>query len=209
VPRLPRQPRSPLPALESGDTEVLPAGTLLWRVYFAATSFHNTWREFRSFGPVAGGRFDHHRPDKRTRDREILYCGVRIPGCLAEVFAKTRFIDRRTDEPYIAAFRLVAPLVLLDLRGPWPTRAGASQEISSGPHASAQAWSRAIYDEYASVDGLLYTSCMAGVPDANIALYDRADRAMPIYPVINVPLSHRGLDGALNSAATRFGYDLR
>jgi hypothetical protein len=209
-PRLPRRPKLPLPLLARDDTAQLDVGTVLWRVYFAGGPFGTSWAAFRSYGPVLNGRFDHHRlPSTYDPDRRVMYAGVRIPGCLAEAYSRTRQIDRWTDDPYLVAFRLAKPVTLLDLRGSWPTRAGGSQAISTGPHSVGQAWSRAIYDSYADVDGLQYVASMAGSPDTNVALYERGEGALPPYPLLNIPLSHRGLDTALRHAASRFGYDLR
>jgi hypothetical protein len=102
----------------------------------------------------------------------------------------------------------VRDVALLDLRGAWPTRAGASQAISSGPRNRARAWSREIYRAYPSVAGLVYPSAMAGA-SANIALYERAASSVPAHPILHVPLTHPGLDGALNRIADRFNYKLR
>ncbi len=207
--RLPRRPREPLPAL-GDETVLLDVGSILWRVYAMAGPHPATWSSFRSYGPVAAGRFDHHPlPTGECADRRILYAGLQAPGCLAEVFSRTRLIDRWIDEPYLCAFRIDAPLVLLDLRGSWPTRAGGSQALATGPHSVSQAWSRAIHEAYRDVAGLAYRSCMAGEPDTNVVLYERSEDALPSHPTFNTPLSHRGLDIALRVAAARFGYGLR
>ncbi len=75
-----------------------------------------------------------------------LYAARDLLTCAAEVFQGFRVVDRFADDRCLAAFRLERSMRLLDLTGDWPTRAGASQAISSGPRPRAQAWARAIYD---------------------------------------------------------------
>ena len=45
----------------------------------------------------------------------------------------TRVIDRTAHDPWLVAFELLQPLNLLDLTGVWPTRAGASMALNTGP----------------------------------------------------------------------------
>jgi hypothetical protein len=94
---------------------------------------------------------------------------------------------------------------LLDLTGGWPTRAGASQAIASGPRGRAQAWARAIYEAYPAVEGLWYPSSMHGGPTA-LVLFERAEDALPAAPEVAIPLSHPGLLPDLVRAADVLGY---
>jgi len=71
---------------------------------------------------------------------------------------------------------------LLDLTGPWPTRAGASQALSSGPRSRAREWSRRIYEDYPMIEGLYYPSSMHGARYAAVALYERAESSLPPRP---------------------------
>ena len=84
---------------------------------------------------------------------------------------------------------------LLDLTGTWPTRAGASEADSSGPHRRAREWSRRIYEAYPTIEGLLYRSSLSA--DSAVALFERAATAVPaapqfhralIDPVLTAPL---------------------
>jgi hypothetical protein len=96
-------------------------------------------------------------------------------------------------------------LRLLDLAGTWPTRAGASQAISSGPRDRARAWARAVFAAYDDVDGLWYRSSMdAGKPA--VCLWERARDAMPARPRSNLPLDTPGLLLPLTRAARPLGY---
>ena len=105
-------------------------------------------------GGIAGhGR---HKPAGRLSlraaahvgDRQVLYAASSITTAIAEAFGATRVIELSRDGPYIAGFRLTRAIRLLDLASDWPTRAGASQAISSGRKDVARAWARAIFDEY-------------------------------------------------------------
>jgi hypothetical protein len=189
-------PRPPLPEPRGDEIPALGESTLVWRVYRAAGRHPASWTTFRTYGPVANGRFDHHHPpphDDPTRG--ILYGSLDAPAAIAEAFGDGRLIDRVRDGPWLVCFALGRAAALLDLRGAWPTRA-------------AQAWSREIHAAFPSVQGLLYASAMAG-SSTNIALYERAASALPGHPALHVPLAHPGLGRALSRIADRFGYDLR
>ena len=163
------------------------------------------WNQLRSHGPVASGRFDHHEPPPRTQQRAILYAAAEGPTCLAEVFQDTRVVARQHNEPWIVAFALEAQLALLDLTGSWPTRAGASMAIHTGPRPRAQRWARAIYAAYPAVQGILYSSSMnAGRPA--LALFERAQPALPAHPRLNRALAEAPLLVPIANAAARLGY---
>ncbi len=187
-------------------TRVLPAGTRLWRVYHSAGAHPVTWNSFRFFGPTAA-RFDHHDLPKRVQAKGILYAAGGATTCLAEVFQATRVIDRSSGQPWLVGFETVAELTLLDLAGAWPTRAGASMAINSGPRPRARNWSRLIASTYLQIQGLYYPSSMhANQP--SVALYERARGAMPAVPVFNRALSDPTLAARLGTAARRLGYTI-
>ena len=92
----------------------LPAGRIVWRVYFQAPR-NTSWSTFRSYGPTSS-RFDHHAPPPgMSQNKAILYGAATYPTCLAEVFQSTRVVDRRTNTPYLAAFAFNQDIPLLDL----------------------------------------------------------------------------------------------
>jgi len=94
---------------------------------------------------------------------------------------------------------------LLNLTKNWPTTAGASMTINSGRRDHARLWSQAIYDAYPKIQGLWYCSSM----DANrpaVALYERAESALPPVPAFHNPLSHPKLKTRFQNSAKRFGY---
>jgi hypothetical protein len=183
---------------------VVPAGTRCWRVYFQGGRHPGAWNAFRGYGPTSA-RFDHHLSPPRVQDRQVLYAAERGTTCLAEVFQETRTIDRRRNDPWLAGFELIRPLTLLDLTGPWPTRAGASMAINSGPRPRARRWSQAIYDAYPTVEGLYYASSMNANEPA-LVLYERAASALPGRPLFHRALADAALTGAVVRAARRFTY---
>ena len=187
------------------EYHTLRSGTVVARIYPRGGRHPSAWNDFRYAGPLASARFDHHVQGER---RGVLYGARVLTTCVAEVFQNSRVVDRTTDGRCLAAFRIVRSVRLLDLTGDWPTRAGASQAIASGPRFRAQAWSRAIYDSHASVQGLWYPSSMHGGHPA-IVLFERAESALPTAPEADVPLSHPGLLPDLVRAANALGYLIR
>lgn len=187
------------------DIKTIPAGTTLWRVYFRGGRHPVAWNQFRSHGPLPSGRFDHHGEHPNDPGRAILYAAVEGPTCFAEAFQATRVIDRRRRDPWIVAFATASPLDLLDLTGTWPTRAGGSMAINTGPRPRAQRWARAIYLAYPATHGILYPSSMNANRPA-LALFERALAAIPLHPRSNRALAEQPLLIPLANAAARFGY---
>lgn len=182
----------------------LPAGSLLWRLYFRGGPFPTDWDRFRTFGPTTA-RFDHHEPPPRSQARGTLYAAAEGPTALAEVFQETRTIDRRRRDPWLVAFRLTRHVSVLDLTGRWPTRAGASMALASGPRPRAREWARAIWEAYPGVEGLLYPSSMDSNRPA-LALFERAARAIPERPKLHRALLDPTLFPSLAAAAADLGY---
>lgn len=199
-----------LRALAPPEVRTVPAATTLFRVYFRGGPHPGTWGAFRRFGPT-GARFDHHLPDAegraRLQDRAILYAAAHGPTCLAEVFQRTRTIDRRRADPHLAAFATARDLALLDLGSAWTTRAGASTAINSGRRDRARRWSRTIHAAFERIDGLLYPSSMHGHAPA-VALYERAADAVPSAPSFNRALADAVLDTVLRNTAAALRYRL-
>jgi hypothetical protein len=194
-----------LAARLGAELRVLPAGTLVWRLYRRGGAHPSGWSDLRRFGPVPSMRFDHHEPPPRAQDRGILYAALRVSTCMAEVFQETRTIERSRERPWLAGFALDRDVAALDLSGNWPTRAGASMVLSSGRHDRSRRWSRRIYEDYPEVEGLYYPSSMDGNQPA-LAFYERARSALPARPAFHRALADPGLDAAVVRAALAFGY---
>ena len=183
----------------------LPTGSLLWRLYGRGGGHPGVWDGFRTYGPIATARFDHHLPPPREQARGIVYLARYGPTCLAEAFQASRTIDPWVNEPWLVGLETAQPLRLLDLCGPWPTQAGASMALNTGRRDRARRWSQAIYAAYPAADGLWYSSSM----DANrpcVALYERARTALPARPSFHAALADPKLAVLVDHAAVRFGY---
>jgi len=176
------------------------------RVYFRGGAHPTRWDAFRAWGPT-NARFDHHAPPSAVQQREILYAAATGLTCFAEVFQDGRIIDRSRNQPALVAFVTTRELVLLDLTGAWPTLAGASMNINSGPRPRAQRWSRCIYDAFPNIDGLYYPSSMHG-NQPSVALCEPAKTAIPRAPSFNRLLSDPALLSVIRSAAHDIGYGL-
>jgi RES domain-containing protein len=213
VPKLP-EPPAVLPPLKDDDSFEVTPGTPWWRIYFASGPYPIRWDELRWWGPV-GARFDHHDTPPRLQDRGVAYFGSSAIVCLAEVFQKTRSIDRQKNDPFLCQFEITSSLQVLDLTADWPTYAGASQAISTGPHARTQRWARAIYDQY-GLHGLVYPSAMSG-GGRTLAVNERAAipdpnggrQRVPGQLLFNWPLADLRLTARLRAAAARLRYGLR
>lgn len=201
--RFPEPPSPAAIAAVAAEWHTLPAGTELWRIYARGGAHPTTWNTFRFYGPT-NSRFDHHLPPAQEQNRGILYAATEIRPCIAEVFQDTGFIDPWRGEPWLVGFRLVRPVPLLNLRGLWPTRAGASMALNTGDRTRARLWSRAIYAAYPEAEGLWYASAMnAHAP--SIALYERAANA-----IIEPPIFHRALaDPLVQSILAQAAHALR
>ena len=195
------------------DVRVLRTGTRLVRVFAAGGRHHQRWNAFRHTGPLPHARFDPHPPaagGQRATSVEhgVLYFGLSVRTSVAEVFQHTSIVDRTTRRPHLVVLAARRSLRLLDLCGLWPTRAGASQEVSTGPKDVTQAWARAIRAAFPELDGLWYRSSMdAG--DPAVCLWDPpAADALPASPDILLPLDHPGLDLPLARVCEQLNYTL-
>jgi hypothetical protein len=193
------------------QTLIVSADLKLARIYFAAGPHPTRWNQFRSFGPT-DTRWDHHLPNVHgvavEQDRSILYCAPDIDTCAAEVFQATRRIDRTRNAPWLVVFALREAVTLLDLRGKFATKMGASTAIHSGPRSRARAWARELYEAYPDIQGLYYGSSMNGHAPA-VALNDRARQAMPEQPEFHRALNDDMLVETLQQIALRLSYGLR
>ncbi len=189
----------------------LRAGTLLWRVYFRRGRHPSQWNTYRYFGPTTA-RFDHHLPDPagqpQSQKRAIHYTACDGITALAEVFQNSRVIDRNAKGPWLVAYKVAGPLTLLDLRGAFTTRAGASMVINSGPRARARRWSQAFHQAYDQIHGLYYSSSMHANQPC-VVLYERAQSvAVPAQPMFHRALRDPTILGLLRQAAQQLGYGL-
>lgn len=189
------------------ETRKVATKSLLLRVYFRGGDYPSVWNEFRNYGPV-NARFDHHpEPPDVYPNYGIYYAAQALTTCLAEVFQDMRTINTVRRQPWVCTFEIGRDLELLDLTGSWPTRAGASMKINSGPRASSRAWSRQFYNAFPDMDGIYYCSSMHA-NEPSFALYERASDALPAVPMDDRPLQDRLLLGDLKRASKALNYNL-
>jgi hypothetical protein len=199
--------------LHAEDVVAVHPATRLVRIFTAHGNHPQQWNSFRYTGPLPHGRFDQQRPGKggtpvTDRRNGVVYFGLSVRTSVAEVFQTTSIVDRRTRGPRLVVVRPTRTLRLLDLCGLWPTRVGASQEISSGPKKITQAWARAIRSAFDDLDGLWYRSSMDGGGPA-LCLWDPpAGAALPAEPDVLLPLDHPGLDIPLGRVCEELNYVL-
>ncbi|GAB3582808.1 RES family NAD+ phosphorylase [Amycolatopsis endophytica] len=214
--RLPLPPsRAELLAALRPETDVVavPPTRRLVRIFTAGGNHPQRWNTFRHTGPLPHGRFDPQPPRRDGRPADdpgngVVYFGLTVRTSVAEVFQTTSLVDRRTRGPRLVVVRPTRSLRLLDLTGLWPTRVGASQEISSGPKKITQAWARAIRTAFTELDGLWYRSSMDGGHPA-LCLWDPpAGDALPLAPDVLLPLDHPGLDVPLGRVCEELNYVL-
>jgi len=210
MPKFPEPP--PVEELRAIDpvVAVLPDGSRLFRLYRRGGDHPTAWNTFRHYGPL-NGRFDHHVPDTtgapRVQGRAISYFAEDGPTCLAEVFQDTKVIDRLDREPWLVSFEVTRSIELLDLTSVWPTRAGASMAINSGPRPRAQQWAQRIYEAYPDLAGIVYSSSMyANRPMT--ALWERGQDALPALPSFHRALSDPSLTTLLQNTAVDITYGL-
>jgi hypothetical protein len=210
--RLPPPPRPDvLKSVLRPDNDLveLTSATRLVRIFVTGGTHRQRWNAFRYTGPLPHARFDPHPVNGAgTPGSGSLYFGLSVRTSIAEVYQSTSIVDRTTRRPHLVVFRPSRTLVLLNLCGLWPTRAGASQAISSGPKLTTQAWARAIRAAHPDLDGVWYRSSMdAG--DPAVCLWDpAAASALPESPEVLVPLDYPGLDLPLARICAELNYTL-
>lgn len=209
MPKVPRRPdldrlRSAQPAWH-----IVGTGEQLWRVYFRGGEHPSRWNQFRTFGPI-DARFDHHLDDSPSSGRSVMYGAASPVTCLAEVFQKTRTIQRTHRSPALVGFATVRPLKLLDLTGAFTTRIGASMGLMTGPRSVARSWAKALYSAYPDAQGFAYPSSMHGNAVA-VVLNDRTDptQVLPTSPGFHRTLHDPAMMTLLKNAAREIGYLVR
>lgn len=187
--------------------------TVLARVFRAGGRHPTTWSAMRSTGPLVTARFDPH-PEPAggpamadSPAHATAYLGLTLQTCLAEAFQQHRVVDRSGSAPHLALWRPTRVVRLLDLSGSWPTRAGASQAVNSGPRDRSRQWARAIFSAYDDVEGLWYPSSMDGGQPA-VCLWPLASDALPPTPLLHLSLDDAALELPLLRACTAIGYQL-
>jgi hypothetical protein len=132
--------------------------------------------------PIFFGNSGLHRFDSPDRSYEVLYVGRDSFCAFIETFGRaagTNVITTTALKSHaLAELKAKRPLRLIDLTQSGAlVRIGADGRLLSGPHASAQIWSKALHDHPQKADGLLYPSRLDPTRHA-IALF--GDRRLKI-----------------------------
>lgn len=124
---------------------------------------------------------------------------------ILECYRDKGVLDRHTDDPRYVLWKPTQPLRLLQLTdGTWLARAGGNGALTSGGRVVARTWSRAIYDAYTDIDGLIWSSSVL-TGGRSIALYERAEAALPKAPLSDRALADRALQPPLARIADEYG----
>lgn len=207
--KVPRAPSLRRLASLAAEVATIDAGEVVWRVYFRGGRHPARWQDFRHVGPL-DARFDHLEGDEPALQRfAVLYAAVDPVTCLAEVFQRRRVINRWADEPWLVAFELSRAVPLLDLSGTFPTRAGASMGLMTGPRSVSRNWARAFHAAYPDLVGIYYPSSMHANRGA-IALSERAEEmgVLPDRPSFHRALGDPAILSLLKNAARTLGFAL-
>jgi hypothetical protein len=178
---------------------------VLWRLHAPHHPEHPMrWDELRTFGPLVTARFDPWLPPPKEHAPEgVGYFGADVPTCIAEVFQDTRHVNTSRQGLQLSAFVPRHPVRVLDLRGSWALRIGASHLINSGPRRLCRRWAHALRRAYPDADGLVSTG-MAG-RDC-VTLY--VPGVFPDVPDFSRPLSDPALASRIADACSQIGYAL-
>ena len=213
--RLPAPPAR-LARLQPGDARVIPAGSHIVRVFFAAGAHRAVWNRFRTFGPT-GARFDHHDPPSSEHGPAgpaISYWAASggltpvrsnpLACALAEVFSESRTIDVWRGAPYFVIATTHRALRLLDVSdSAWIVRSGGSAAVSSGVRADSREWARRIHASY-RLDGIWYQASNYPL-GRSLALNERAMSALPAHPTASWSLADPAVQHLVDAAADEIG----
>ena len=155
------------------------------------------------FGTTGSSRFDDplHRYG-------VLYAAETLDGAFIETFGRSPGVNSVRQHQLMARFVALIdatpPVSLVDLTGPGLAQLGATASLTSGPHAIAQRWSRALWSHPSQPD------CSSARHDpscVSVAIFSRARRRILATPAGGL------LDAArlplLGATLRRDGFSLR
>ncbi|WP_347352180.1 RES family NAD+ phosphorylase [Intrasporangium sp.] len=203
----PKTPRRPAGPLTRTDADLVRVRSAMWRI--AATQGEHVlgWDELRAYGPLRTMRWDpHHEPPREQPDRAVLYASPDPRTALAEKYQKYREVDPWTDAPYLYGWTSSRDLVLLDVRGGWPLRNGASATLPTGPRNVCRAWAEAILDTWEDLDGIITGSAMDGRD--TYALFPQARSSTPPTPLHARALAHPHVYAYVHRWVAEIGYGI-
>lgn len=200
---MPKLPRPDVEVIASVEPAYETCGGVLWRVQTVLGDYALAWDELRRFGPFPSARFDPWTPPMAVRESGVGYFGFDIATCLAEVFQETRMVNTRAVGYQLTAFTVTRTLRLLDVRGDYPIRVGASHSLNGGAKDRCREWAAAFVTAFPDLDGLLYSG-MAGRDCA--VLYDPARDAFGDGPDFSRALEDPAIAERIANAVQEIGY---
>jgi hypothetical protein len=158
-----QEPPQPMASMAQPDPHFEPPADLASRALPIETIAPGTalYRLHRSdLGALHFGKTGHNRFDDPQSIFGVCYLALSLEGAFAETCLRAvgatllsyNFLAERSVTTLVAA----RTLRLVSLHGPGLAAVGATSIISSGIHATAQAWSRALHDHSDAPDGLSY-----------------------------------------------------
>ncbi|RLV56093.1 RES domain-containing protein [Aeromicrobium phragmitis] len=191
--------------IASVEPEVWTSQDVLWRIHATGGEHPSAWNALRNWGPLVTARFDPWSPPPTKHDDAVGYFGWDWATCLAEVFQTTRSIHVEPGRGVLlTGFQPQRSLSLLDLRGEYPVRVGASHLINSGPRHRCRAWAQALRQAHPNLDGMVYT----GIAGRSCVVLYTAE-VFPTSPTFSRQLHDPAIAAHVADAAHQIGYRLR
>jgi hypothetical protein len=198
--RLPMSHSKPLsPELREPELAFIQVGAKFWRIYL------DRYPDPLGYGKTPSRFSDPRRRVERNRFG-VVYLGSSLDVCVAEAIVRdnrdgsaTNYLIPQTqlDRYRLAEIAVVAPLLLVDLRGNAPIRMGVPSDVVRGKkQTQARGWSVAFHEHSDAPDGIVYSSRLNG--ETNLAIYSRALPKLKIVQVIS-PLNAAGFARVLDT----------
>lgn len=162
-------------------------------------------------GAVYFGRNARFRFDAPGQEYGVLYVARHAFGAFIETFGHDTGRDRVLDmqelrERALSRIDVLRPLRLVDLRGEGLARLGADAELLTGAYAVSQAWSLALHDHPANVDGLVYRA-RHDPSQSCAAIFERAAGALDPAVLLG-EFASTALQGTLIEILERYEYGI-
>lgn len=175
----------------------------MWRIHNPNGVHRVAWNYLRSFGPLTRARFDPWVGEPAEQSGAVGYFATDWSTCLAEYFQETRRVTTSTN-CYITGFTPTRTLDLLDLRGEYPIKVGASHSLNGGTRTHCRAWSHAFRTALPSLDGFVY----AGMNSLNcFVLFENTWDAFPKHPGFSRALFDPSIYERLAVATKNINYE--
>ena len=131
--------------------------------------------------PLYFGRGASNRWDAPAGEFGVLYAGGDAHCAFIETLGQTTgnalVTPAALGERCLGQVTVTRPLRLADLTGPGLVRIGADARLTTGAHAVARRWSRALWEHPAAPDGIIFRARHDPSRIA-VAIYDRAAAAV-------------------------------